>query len=245
MKKMHYLTIIGLLIIAFGTFLTILGQQIKSDESNKELITTVKEKDEKINSLTNEVQLLRESDELKETKRNEKIKTVASRAGGIIMEGNLFYSTYIGKYDNDVLQILMENDFKKHDLPDKEIIDNVKKVFMSTTMLEPSHVVKKANNKPIMELEYFHSQMTKVYSETNTILQHYGDIDHDLIKQIDDIRSRSKMFVEMIPLLNSVQGGVRDVFEKGVPDQWADFFAYYYLAHHKFDISCKKILNEK
>ena len=241
---MHYLTIIGLLVIAFGTFLTILGQQIKSGESNKELISTVKAKDEKINSLTTEVQLLRESDDLKEINRKKKIKTVASRAGGVLMEGNIFYSTFIGKYDNEVRQKLMEDNFKKHDLPDDEIIKIVRKVFMSTTMLEPSHVVRKANNTPIIELEYFHMQMTKIYSEANTILQHYGDIDHDLIKQLDEIRSRSKMLVEMIPLLNSAQGGVKGVFGKGVPDQWADFFAYYYLAHHKCDISCSKILSD-
>jgi len=242
---MHYLTILGLLIIAFGTYLTILGQQKKSNESNKELINTINEKDKKINSLTNEVQLLRESDELKEANREEKLKTVASRAKRLLMEGNVLYSTFLGRHNISVRKKLMEDDFTKHNLPDDTIIKEVKKVFKSTTMLEASKVVRTSDNKPILELEYFLMQMRKIYNESNTILQHYGDIDHELIRQIDEIRTRSKMLVEMIPLLNSVQGGVKGVFGDGVPSQWADFFSYYYLAHHKCDIMCRKILEDK
>lgn len=241
---MHYLTFVGLIVIAFGTFLTYLGQQIKSDESTKDLKTTIEAKDEKIESLTKEVQLISESDKLKEANRNLKIKDVAFRAKRLLSESDLFYAFFLLKHSSKLHQQLMESNFTKHELPDDEIIKKVTQVFMSTTMLEASRVFKN-KNVPVSEFEYFFMQISKIYSEADTILQHYGDVDHELIHQIEDIRNRSKMLVEVLSLLPSAQGGIKNVFGKGVPDQYAGFFAYHYLAIHKCDIICKKLLAEK
>jgi len=62
---MHYLTIIGVILIFAGTILTYYGQQIKSDESNKSLINTINSKEQKIDSLSNEIAQLKAQEDIK------------------------------------------------------------------------------------------------------------------------------------------------------------------------------------
>ena len=80
--------------------------------------------------------------------------------------------------------------------------------------------------------------------ESNLILQHYGDIDHEVITHLDEIRSRAETLLKMIPSLQHVSGGAKAVFEKGVDEQWAEFFTYYYLALHKSELTCDKLLHK-
>ena len=92
---MHYLTIIGVVLIFAGTILTYYGQQLKSDESNKSLIETINSKDEKIDSLSTEIAILKAQEDAKIENRKAKIKTVAGRANRIFAESELFYQDYL------------------------------------------------------------------------------------------------------------------------------------------------------
>ncbi len=240
---MHYLTIIGVVLIFAGTILTYYGQQFKSDESNKLLINTISSKDQKINSLSKEIALITAQEDTKNENRKAKIKTVAGRANRIFSESEMFYQGFIAKYCDPELSQLLQRDKTESVLTKDKIIKRVREAFTSTTMLNDSNV-KRSDGSAISELEYFYMQMTKVYLESNSILEHYGDVDHVLIKQIDEIRNRSKMFVEMLPLLRSVEGGVAGVFGEKVPDQWADFFAHFYYVQHNCQRTCRTIMEE-
>lgn len=240
---MHYLTIIGVILIFAGTILTYYGQQIKSDESNKSLINTINSKDQKIDSLSNEIAQLKTQEDIRNDNRKAKIKTIAQRANCIFSESDLFYQEFISKYCDPELSKLLQRDKTESVLTKDEIIKRVTEAFTSTTMLNDS-IVKRSDGSAISELEYFYMQMTKVYLESNSILEHYGDVDHVLIKQIDEIRNKSKMFVEMLPLLRSVEGGVAGVFGEKVPDQWADFFTHFYYIQHNCQRTCRTIMEE-
>lgn len=242
---MHYLTIIGISAISIGTLLTYIGQEKSGNKDKEQLIETISSKDEKINSLTDEVKLLRENDERLKLERDQKIRTLSLRANRIFQEGNMFYAMFFAQTDKDVFSYLMESDFTKHSLEDKEIIENVTKAFMSVTLLESSTFAFDNNKKPYSNFDYAYIQISKMYSETDTILQHYGDIDHEIIAQLDEIRGRAKELLNLMRAIPSVEGGVKEVFGNGVPKQWAEFFAYFYLVNHKCELLCNKELHKQ
>jgi hypothetical protein len=240
---MHYLTIIGVILIFTGTILTYYGQQLKSDESNKSLINTITSKDQKIDTLSSEIAALKSEADTRNENRKTKIKTVAGRANRIFSESESFYQGYLSRHGKSELVNLLTKDLSESKLTKGDIIKSVNEVFISSSMLTDSNA-KRLDGTPISEVEYFYTQMTKVYTEANSILEHYGDIDHLLIKQIDEIRSRSKMFIEMIPLLKSSEGGIEAVFGEKVMEQWADFISHFYYTQYECHRTSIKILSE-
>ena len=241
---MHYLTIAGIILIFAGTILTYYGQQLKSDESNKSLIETITGKDQKIDSLSEEIAILKAQEEKKNENRKAKIQTVARRANLIFSVSEFFYQGYLLKNGYSKLVELLRRNLSERILTEDEIITRLNEVFTSTSMLNDSQA-KRLDGTPISELDHFYSQMTKIYSESNSLLAHYGDIDHMLIKQIDDIRNQSIFFLEMIPLLKSVDGGIEAVFGEKVMDQWADFISHFYYTQQECNRTCKMILENE
>ena len=101
---MHYLTIIGISAISIGTLLTYIGQEKSGNKDKEQLIETISSKDEKINSLTDEVKLLRENDERLKLERDQKIRTLSLRANRIFQEGNMFYAMFFAQTDKALLE---------------------------------------------------------------------------------------------------------------------------------------------
>lgn len=200
-------------------------------------------------SLRVNIAQLQQAGQIEGALRDQKIQLVAQRARSIQSEGNAFLLPFLGGHGRqdliDHFNIHYRGEHKKPYTP-KEMQKELQALFLISTMLEPSHVfVSGGDSKrvPVTQLNYFHFQMKKAFSETQSILQHYGDVDHHLIKLVDDLGSRSKMFVQIIPLLSSIEGGVRGVFGQGVPLQYAEFFSYYFMTQYESKLLCDKILN--
>jgi len=198
-----------------------------------------------IDILYQDIQDLKNAESIKENARSEKIKIVAQRAQKILMEGDAFILKFLSKYGKGNLYLLYHNDTfnnKAIQQDDKDILEQLKESFMSTNMLGPS-ILSNSKKQHFSELTFLEFQINKIYIESETILQHYGDIDNELIIIIDEIHNRSRMLSQLLPLLTHVSGGGVGVFGNGVPEQYAEFFSYYFLAHLKCKRICYEIIN--
>lgn len=229
----HIVFIVGVAVIALGTYLTYLGQSISTKKEQDELKAEIRSKDEKINELI-------DAQRRSEDGRKQTIKTIVGRANILLSNGEIFLFPFLARNQRaDIIDIFNEDHPEEvgslYSSPN--ILDPLYELFKQTTLLKDSNM--SSGDKILTELEEFVFHMGEVSREADSILQHYGDVRDPIIKVIDDLRSRSDMFAKMLPLLHHVQGGVEGVFGAGVPEQWANYFRYYYLTHLKLKQICR------
>lgn len=229
----HIIFIVGIAVIALGTYLTYLGQSISTKKEQDELKEEIRSKDEKINEL---IDAQRRSEEGKK----QAIKTIIGRSSRLLSNGEIFLFPYLARNQrSDIIDIFNKDHPEAAGslYPAPTILDPLYDLFRQTTLLNDSNT--SSGGKVLTELEEFMYHMGIVSREADSILQHYGDVRDPIIQVIDDLRSRSDMFAKMLPLMHHVQGGAEGVFGAGVPEQWANYFRHYYLIHLKLKQICR------
>lgn len=185
-------------------------------------------------------------------KENKQLDVIADRANVITGQSIIFLSNYLRRSDikNEILA-LFDGDID--DEPGKErpspaVLDKLIASFQNHKWFSASNWIKigddmlvlpfptkadpSKNEETVTWLGQLGYILLKSHDDSEKLLQHFGNVNHPLVRAIDELRYRSDVLLHMINMCFK-EGNYQKEFVKryknGIPDGHIEFYRHFFL----------------